>query len=839
VSKLNAAGTALAYSTFLGGSDWDVGYGIAVDGAGQAYVTGDTGSTDFPTTPGAWDTTYNGLDVFVSKLNTAGTALAYSTFLGGSNSDQGFGIAVDGAGRAYVTGDTYSSDFPTTVGAWDRTHNGGTYDAFVSKLNAAGTALAYSTFLGGSDWDWGNDIAVDGAGQAFITGGTDSTGFPTTAGAWDRTYNGGTYDAFVSKLNGAGTALLYSTFLGGNDYDWGPAIAVDGAGQAYVTGMTGSIDFPTTAGTWDTIYNGSTYDAFVSKLNAAGTALAYSTFLGGSNWDYGFGIAVDGAGQAYVTGWTSSTDFPTTPGAFDTTHNGTTDVFVSKLALGGGGTYTLSGRVRDGSGNGIAGVTVAAGAGGSATTAASGDYTITGLVAGTYTLTPAKAGYTFSPPSRTVSVPPDATGQDFAVATGPRWTLMFYLDGDNNLGSVYTLSVFNQLEAAANNPNVRIVALLDRSGTNDSAYYEVQPDTNLARLATYTATVNYWPQGERNMGAVSTLASFVDWARTHYPAQYYALILSNHGSGLGGAMWDDTSSGDYLTVAEIGTALASATLTGTNKIDVLYMDACLMAMIGDAYQVRDYVDYYVASENIKFGLPAPHFQAISGISTTTTPTELATLFTTTYGDVCNEASLPCTMSTADVSGLSNVVTATNSLAQQLNSQMATVAITLTTVRANVQHFQMNGDNVINPSDDYIDLYDFARLVRESFSAGVIQTAAQGVMDAASTYVLTERHRSGATGGATWNLDDSHGVSIFFPSTASSFYSASNYDFAVGATWTRATSLSNTQAATGWGPMLVSYFQVTQPGGPDNPTQPELLPLRPGFEVYLPIALRNR
>jgi hypothetical protein len=330
--NLNAGGTGLAYATFLGGSAEDYGQALAVDGAGSAYVTGYTSSSDFPTTPGAFDTSYDGYDAFVVKLNAGGAGLVYATFLGGSDSDRGYAIAVDGAGNAYVTGYTYSSDFPTTPGAFDTSHNVGN-DAFVVKLNAEGTGLAYATFLGGNADDYGSSIAVDGAGSAYVTGFTYSSDFPATPGAFDTGYNGWG-DAFMVKLNAGGAGLAYATFLGGNTYDEGNAIAVDGAGSAYVTGGTWSSDFPTTPGAFDTSYNGGE-DACVVKLNAGGTGLAYATFLGGSGENNGRAIAVDGAGSAYVTGYTYSSDFPTTPSAFDTSHNGGGDAFVAKLAVGG------------------------------------------------------------------------------------------------------------------------------------------------------------------------------------------------------------------------------------------------------------------------------------------------------------------------------------------------------------------------------------------------------------------------------------------------------------------------------------------------------------------------
>jgi hypothetical protein len=349
IANPQSGASDLLYSTFLGGFKGDRGSAIALDGAGSAYVTGYTFSSDFPTTVGAFDTSYNGYeDAFVVKVNADGSGLAYATFLGGSGYDGGNGIAVDGAGSAYVTGSTKSSDFPTTAGAFDTILNGD-YDAFMVKMNAAGTELAYATFLGGSGWEWSHAIDVDGAGSAYVAGHTSSSDFPITAGAFDTNYNGAD-DAFVVKVNADGTGLAYATFLGGSDGDYGQAIAVDRAGSAYVTGYTHSSDFPTTAGAFDTSLDGY-FDAFVVKVNASATGLAYATFLGGSDLDLGSAIAVDGAGSAYVTGETPSSDFPTTAGAFDTSHNGDGDTFVVKVnASGTGLTYTtfLGGSDRDG-----------------------------------------------------------------------------------------------------------------------------------------------------------------------------------------------------------------------------------------------------------------------------------------------------------------------------------------------------------------------------------------------------------------------------------------------------------------------------------------------------------
>jgi hypothetical protein len=335
VSKLNPTGSTLVYSTYLGRSGGE-GNGIAIDTAGNAYVTGDTG-INFPTTPGAFQTSYGGgaSDAFVTKLNATGTALVYSTYLGGSDLEDASGwgrIAVDALGNAYVSGLTASSNFPTTAGAFQTTLGGGVYDAFVSKVNSAGSALLYSTYLGGAGFDGGLGIAVDAAGNAYMTGATSSSNFPSTPGSFQTTY-GGNGDAFVTKLNAGGSALVYSTYLGGSDFDEGNGLVIDASGEASIAGMTQSSNLPTTADAFQTTFGG-VQDAFVSKHNAAGSAVLYSTYLGGTFSDFGLGIADDTSGSTYVTGFTSSTDFPTTPGAFQTALAGSQNAFISKFSFG-------------------------------------------------------------------------------------------------------------------------------------------------------------------------------------------------------------------------------------------------------------------------------------------------------------------------------------------------------------------------------------------------------------------------------------------------------------------------------------------------------------------------
>ncbi len=348
----------LAYSSYLGGGDYDQLYGIAVDISGNAYISGWTYSTNFPTTVGAFQTSYGGgtEDALVVKINPAGNALVYSTYLGGSGDDLGLGVAVDSSGNAYITGQTYSTNFPILNPIQSVLR--GQSDVFVTKINPAGNALVYSTYLGGSSGDVGESIAVDSSGNAYITGATPSTDYPTTAGAFQPAHVGLLYDdAFITKINPAGSALVYSTYLGGNGDDIAMGIAVDSSGNAYVTGQTSSsTTFPTSVGAFQPSYGGGTWDAFVTKINAAGSGLVYSTYLGGNYEDIAYGIAVDSSGNAYITGSTYSfLDFPKA-NPIQGTIGGGRDAFVTKVnPVGNGLVYsTYLGGNSDEIGYGIA-----------------------------------------------------------------------------------------------------------------------------------------------------------------------------------------------------------------------------------------------------------------------------------------------------------------------------------------------------------------------------------------------------------------------------------------------------------------------------------------------------
>lgn len=375
VCKINPTGTALVYSTYLGGQSNDLNdqpYGLAVDGSGDCYVSGLTGTEqgadDFPVTDvysgngQPYQAALAGLeDAYFAELNPTGSGLLYSTFLGGVNGGNGYSesyaLALDPSDGVYITGWTNCADFPTTSGAAKTTLGNAIQNAFIAKFNPTAStgqaSLVYSTLLGGSqsnDIDNGYGIGVDGSGDAYVTGITYSGDFPATSGAAQSTLTNGDGTAFVTKLDPAGTAWLYSTFLGGSgslDGDQGNAIAVDGAGDAYVTGQAGDSNFPTTPGAFQTVYGGGPYDAFLTKVNPAGTAWLYSTFLGGGGLDSAFCIAVDPSGNAYIGGGTESglgsSDFPLTSDAFQSVNGSTSsdDGFVSELTPAGGGASDL------------------------------------------------------------------------------------------------------------------------------------------------------------------------------------------------------------------------------------------------------------------------------------------------------------------------------------------------------------------------------------------------------------------------------------------------------------------------------------------------------------------
>jgi len=332
VTKIDAAGANIIYSTYVGGSGQDRADGIAIDSNGNAFVVGrvDSSSVNFPTTPGSFAPTYRGgdFDGVVFKLNGQGNGLVYSEFLGGEENDSTEGVAVDSAGVAYVTGGTKSVGFPTTGNAYQGTRAGDT-DAYLMKINPTGSSLLYSTYIGGAGTDRGSGVAIDASGNAYIAGYTSSPDFPTE-NAFQNSF-GGSFDAFVAKLdtNASGVAsLVFCGYLGGIGDDKAFGIAIDSGGSnVYVVGQTSSNNFPVLNPAQPAF--GGSFDSFVARISNIGTKI-YATYLGGTGDDRGTGIAVNSAGAAYVTGFTSSTNFPTvTP--LQISNGGGFDAFVAKL----------------------------------------------------------------------------------------------------------------------------------------------------------------------------------------------------------------------------------------------------------------------------------------------------------------------------------------------------------------------------------------------------------------------------------------------------------------------------------------------------------------------------
>jgi hypothetical protein len=328
------------YATYIGGTNIDTCMAISIDLLGNAYVSGVTGSIDFPNSTGVFDRSFNGeSDVMVSKLNQDGSALLYSTFIGGTNDETSLSIVIDLKGNAYISGVVESSDFPTTPFVFDSSYNGGDYDVFLCMLNHNGSVLKYSTYIGGTQTDWTQSIDIDSTGSVFVKGLTNSSDFPYTSGVFDISLSGEN-DIFVLKINNNGSRLIYSTFIGGSGSEAGmfgryKGIEIDSAGNVFITGCTNSIDFPTTIGAYNTTLNGLS-DIFVLKLNSNATKILYSTLIGGCEADCGSNIAIDNEGNAYIAGGTNSTDFPTTPGANDSSFNGGfSDIIIFKINSNG------------------------------------------------------------------------------------------------------------------------------------------------------------------------------------------------------------------------------------------------------------------------------------------------------------------------------------------------------------------------------------------------------------------------------------------------------------------------------------------------------------------------
>jgi photosystem II stability/assembly factor-like uncharacterized protein len=412
VLKLDPTGSTLIFSTYLGGVDSDESTGIAVDASGNAYVTGFTESpihyvnvppgTPFPTVNAYQPELAGANDAFLTKFTSTGSVV-FSTYLGGAGQDGGFDIAVDDQGSAYLAGYTDSANYPLQNPFQPLIKGAG--DVFVTRFNPAGTALSYSTYLGGSGNDSAKGLKLDASKNIYLTGYTYSTDYPTQNAIYPT--KSGAADAFVTKLSAVGSSLIYSTYIGGSGGEQGSDIALDAAGAAFVTGYSGSTNFPVVNPIQGTNAGGA--DAFFFKLNAAGSALIYSTYLGGDSGafgggDYGQGAVIDSSGNGIFLGNTESENFPTINPIGSPNPQPYASAFLVKISESSNQTfYRISGRFESNVGNPLSGITVTLSGSQSAFVTTDGSlYSFTGLAAGgTYTVTPTRQGITFDPPSQT------------------------------------------------------------------------------------------------------------------------------------------------------------------------------------------------------------------------------------------------------------------------------------------------------------------------------------------------------------------------------------------------------------------------------------------------------
>jgi hypothetical protein len=416
------------------------------------------------------------------------------------------------------------------------------------------------------------------------------------------------------------------------------------------------------------------------------------------------------------------------------------------------------------------------------------------------------------------------SAQPTSGAAQTPWTVMIYAAADNNLDR-YIHQDISSVELAAHNTCLNVVLFWDGAALNDSAYYQLKFDPGMANWAVYTQGVDKWAQGEANMGDPANLTGFVAWAQSNYPAERYALVIRDHGDGLGGMEEDDHSS-DHLTIPELDQALDTISAGGVNPLDLLFMDACLMGMIEDAYQFRGDMDVYVASEYITWSSTRSnsHHDYFYALGAATTAQQLGQMIVDGYADWMESrlSSYRYTMSAVDMSALDALVTAVNNLAGSLDAGMAAYSAQIQAARLDTMHFWWTS---------YIDLYQFADNIHTRVNDSAIQADAAAVRDALTQFVLADRRHS--------LMGDAHGVSIFFPTDSSSFYDPASYDFAVGATWPGYSSAPGADFAVdsaAWGALLGSYIEVF-PGGPDVSQPPDPVEPQTPKEIYLPLIAR--
>jgi len=548
---------------------------------------------------------------------------------------------------------TLSPDFPTASPIYGTMM--GDRDAFVTKIDASGSFFSYSTYLGGNDEDYGNGIAVDSSGNAYITGSTNSADFPTVL-AFQGSYGGSYDDAFITKINPSGSSLVYSSFLGGGQGDRGYSIAVDAGGNAYVTGWTDSPNFPTTEPIQGTFAGEK--DAFVTKIDASGS-LDSSTFFGGNDSDFGRGIAVDGLGNAYVTGYTTSPDFPTVNPLYPT-YSGSADAFIAKISDN----------------------------------------------------------------------------------PAPEWTFFVYLGADNSL-SPFADADLDEMQQVGSDSNVNVVTLVDQIGDHDTHFYKVEygslTETPLSEID--PAWID-----EVDMSDPNTLITSANYVIDHYPANRYCIVLWNHGDGwrkepkklVYRAVIEDN--GNMMRMDDVGHALSDVKAHLGSKIDLVGFDACLMGMIEVAYEIRDHAKVMVGSEDLIGAEGWPYDTILEDLvnDPAMDSETFARNIVDRYAELCDGTPY-WTLSALRLNMAYDLAMLIDDFADSLTSNWDEIRL----ARSNSQEFAFW---YVTDFHEHIDLYDFCSELNT--------VEAQAVMGKVDDMVINERHDSG--------LPDSQGVAIYFP-----------------------------------------------------------------------------
>ena len=743
VSKFGPTGT-LVYSTYIGGTGTDEGAGIAIDASGNAYVTGRTTSINFPLV-NAFQSALGGTqDAFLVKLNAAGNGLVYSTYLGGNanpggatlTGEYGYGVAVDSAGSAYVTGLSVSTNFPT-VNAYKSTGGGSFDDVFVTKFSPAGNSLVYSTYLGGDQFDEGYSIAVDATGAAYVGGITASSNFPLL-GARQGAY-GGNNDGFLTKLSPAGNSLVYSTYIGGFGQDSVYGVAVDANGSAYVAGVTSSANFPVQKSLQ--AYNGGvasgSADAFVMQFTAAGNAVAYASYLGGSGNESGIGLAIDGNGNAYVVGQTTSTNFPTVAPiqAANASLNSAADVFVTKVAAGGASILysTYLGGAGDDFGNDIA-------------VNSSGDAFITGQTSSTNFPT-ANARQAASGGSSDAFVARISTSSDLLLS----------------------ISDVRLSEGNAGTTNAVFTVSLNKAATGAVGFNFATADGTAVASSDYVSTSlagQSIPAGQ-----LSKTISVPVNGDTLFEADevFYGNISAASGAsiadaqGVGTILNDDLATAPSLSIGDVsitegnsGTSLATFTVAmsqasaNTVSFDVATAD-------GTANAGSDYVALALAGQSIAPGATSKTVSVTINGDTTPEANETFTvnLSNATGGAVIGDAQAIGTINNDDLA-VSPTLTVNDVSVTEGNSgtTVATFTVTLSQTTTSTVSFDVStSNNTAAAGSDYVAL----NVTGQKIAAGSISKTFSVIIngdttvESNETYFLNVSNVSGATVGDAQGL----------------------------------------------------------------------------------------